>query len=329
MTEANGRSGILFIDKPAGITSHDVVARTRKRAATRKVGHAGTLDPMATGLLLLGINHSTRLLTFLVGLDKEYFATIRLGSATNTDDAEGEATSCAEPGVVLGLTQVAIDSALDALRGDIRQVPSSVSAIRVGGQRAYTLARAGESVALAARSVTIAALEVLDSRSGADSDGRDFRELDVRIHCTSGTYIRAIARDLGAALATGGHLTALRRSKIGPFSVADAAELESLNVAAELRSPADIASQLFPVYSLSETEAVDLGNGKRLTVARTDAGLIAGVAPDGRLVGLLEITNGIAKPTVNFAPDGQVDKRVGEQTPEHPSEPFEQSGATQ
>lgn len=300
MTEAFGRSGILLIDKPAGITSHDVVARTRKRAGTRKVGHAGTLDPMATGLLVLGINNSTRLLTYLVGLDKEYFATIRLGAATNTDDAEGETIEVAEPGRVEALTADEVSAALVPLTGAISQVPSSVSAIRVDGKRAYTLVREGETVQLAARSVTVSALELLDARR---SEG--FYDLDVRVRCSSGTYIRAIARDLGAALGVGGHLTALRRSMIGPFSVADAAELESLDVAAALLSPAAIATALFPVFTLDPDQAVDLGHGKRLVAERPDGapGPVAAIAPDGRLVGLLEFTDGIGKPIVNFAPD--------------------------
>ena len=309
MSEAHGRSGILLIDKPAGITSHDVVARTRKRAGTRKVGHAGTLDPMATGLLVLGINNSTRLLTSLVGLDKEYFATIRLGSATNTDDADGEPIEVAEPGRVDALTAAGVSAALVPLTGAIRQVPSSVSAIRVDGKRAYTLAREGEIVELAARSVTVSALEVLGLRREAH-----FYDLDVRVRCSSGTYIRAIARDLGAALGVGGHLTALRRSMIGPFSVADAADLESLDVAAALIAPAAIAAALFPVFALDAEQAVDLGHGKRLVAERPAGrpGPVAAIAPDGRLVGLLEFTAGIGKPIVNFAPDVLTEPEAGE-----------------
>ena len=300
MTEALGRSGILLIDKPAGITSHDVVARTRKRAGTRKVGHAGTLDPMATGLLMLGINNSTRLLTYLVGLDKEYFATIRLGSATSTDDADGEQITVAEPAWVAAVTETVVVAALTSLTGAISQVPSSVSAIRVDGKHAYTLVREGETVELAPRDVTVSELEVLDSHREAG-----YYDLDVRVRCSSGTYIRAIARDLGTALGVGGHLTSLRRSMIGPFSVADAAELESLDVAAALLTPAAIATVLFPVFALDSDQTVDLGHGKRLVAERPEGlpGPVAAVAPDGRLVGLLEFTNGVAKPIVNFAPD--------------------------
>jgi tRNA pseudouridine55 synthase len=300
VTEALGRSGILLIDKPAGITSHDVVARTRKRAGTRKVGHAGTLDPMATGLLILGINNSTRLLTYLVGLDKEYFATIRLGSATDTDDADGDQTETAEPERIAAVTEGDVSAALASFIGAISQVPSSVSAIRVDGKRAYTLVREGETVELAPRDVTVSELEVLDSRREVG-----YYDLDVRVRCSSGTYIRAIARDLGTALRVGGHLTALRRSMIGAFSVADAAELESLDVAAALLAPAAIATVLFPVFALDSDQTVDLGHGKRLVAERPEGlpGPVAAVAPDGRLVGLLEFTNGVAKPIVNFAPD--------------------------
>lgn len=299
MTAAN-RSGILLIDKPQGITSHDVVARTRKRASTRKVGHAGTLDPMATGLLVLGINSSTRLLTYLVGLDKEYFATIRLGASTSTDDAEGETLHTAPVDNMAAVDPADIAAGLASLSGVVSQVPSSVSAIKVDGKRAYAMARAGETVELAARTVTISTLELLDTRA---VDG--FLDLDVRVECSSGTYIRAIARDLGANLGVGGHLTALRRTKVGPFSVSDAAELETLDVAKSLLGPADVASRLFPVYELSAAETVDLGHGKRLDAVRPveGNGPVAAIAPDGRLVGLIEFTGKVAKPLVNFPTD--------------------------
>jgi tRNA pseudouridine55 synthase len=308
VTEANGKSGILLVDKPNGLTSHDVVARVRKRAGTKKVGHAGTLDPMATGLLVLGINNSTRLLTFLVGLDKEYFATIRIGSATNTDDAEGETISEAPAGAIASLERPSVQQALAGLTGEIRQIPSSVSAIKVDGRRAYTLARAGEAVELAARTVTVSALEVLEFRRGPH-----FLDLDVRVECSSGTYIRAIARDLGAALGVGGHLTALRRTKIGPLTVTDAAELESLDVAASLLTPAVVATRLFPVFRLSAEQAVDLGHGKRLLADRPapGEGPVAAVAPDGRLVGILQFAGGIAKPVANFP----ADQRPADQRP--------------
>jgi tRNA pseudouridine55 synthase len=296
------RSGILLVDKPQGITSHDVVARTRRLAGTRKVGHAGTLDPMATGLLVLGINSATRLLTYLVGLDKEYFATIRLGASTNTDDAEGTELSRASGDDIAAIAPESIAEGIARLSGAISQVPSSVSAIKVGGKRAYTLARAGEEVELAARTVTVSAFELLDSRREAD-----FLDLEVRVECSSGTYIRALARDLGSALGVGGHLTALRRSRIGPFAVADAAELEGMDVASSLLTPARAAARLFPDYRLSAQEAIDLGHGKRLSVEDPDLaavdGPIAAIAPDGRLAGLIELSGGVAKPLVNFPKD--------------------------
>jgi tRNA pseudouridine55 synthase len=296
------RSGILLVDKPQSITSHDVVARTRRLAATRKVGHAGTLDPMATGLLVLGLNSATRLLTYLVGLDKEYFATIRLGAATNTDDAEGTEVSRASGDAVAAITAENLAEAIRPLTGEISQVPSSVSAIKVDGKRAYTLARAGESVELAARAVTVSTFEVLGSRRDAD-----FYDVDVRVECSSGTYIRALARDLGATLNVGGHLTALRRTRIGPFSVADAAQLETMNVASALLDPALAAATLFPCYSLSAQEAIDLGHGKRLPIATPELaacdGPIAAIEPGGRLAGLISVSAGVAKPLVNFPKD--------------------------
>ena len=292
------RSGILLVDKPGGITSHDAVSRTRKAAGTRKVGHAGTLDPMATGLLVLGINASTRLLTFVVGLDKEYLATIRLGASTTTDDAEGETVELASPAAVAAITPQIAESALANFSGAIEQVPSSVSAIKVDGKRAYALVREGSDVQLAARPVVVSALELLDSRAG---DG--YLDLDVRVECSSGTYIRAIARDLGAALGVGGHLTALRRTRIGPFAVTDGASLDELDVAAALIAPADAAARLFPTWALTAQQAIDLAHGKKLPAEIPENGPVAAIAPDGRLVGLVELVGGVARVIANFPPD--------------------------
>ncbi|WP_349898437.1 tRNA pseudouridine(55) synthase TruB [Parafrigoribacterium soli] len=296
------RSGILLVDKPQGITSHDVVARTRRLAGTRKVGHAGTLDPMATGLLVLGVNSATRVLTYLVGLDKEYFATIRLGIATNTDDAEGTELSRASAASVAAITEQQLAAGIAVLSGEISQVPSSVSAIKVDGKRAYTLARAGETVDLASRAVTVSAFELLATRRQDD-----LLDLDVRVECSSGTYIRALARDLGATLDVGGHLTALRRSRIGPFGLADAAPLESMDVQAALLDPALVASRLFPSHHLDAQQSVDLGHGKRISIddplLREVRGPVAAIEPDGRLAGLVEIRDGVAKPLVNFPKD--------------------------
>jgi tRNA pseudouridine55 synthase len=299
-------SGILLVDKPQSITSHDVVARTRKLAGTRRVGHAGTLDPMATGLLILGVNSSTRLLTYLVGQDKEYLATIRLGLTTTTDDAEGEPVERAETNAVAQVPESAIAAAVSDLTGDISQVPSSVSAIKVDGKRAYALVRAGETVELKSRPVTVSRFDVLERKH---VDG--FLDLDVRVECSSGTYIRALARDLGSALGVGGHLTRLRRTRIGPFSVDNAPTLDTLDVKASLIGPAEAASVLFPRIALTEQQALDLGHGKKVSAVELDLSgplgadeLAAGVAPDGRLVGLVRISGDLAKSAVNFPADG-------------------------
>lgn len=307
------RSGILLVDKPQGITSHDVVSRTRRAAGTRKVGHAGTLDPMATGLLVLGINSSTRLLTFLVGLDKEYFATIRLGASTNTDDAEGEIIDTAPPELIDSLIPLDVERAVAELTGTIQQVPSSVSAIKVDGKRAYARAREGEVVELAARTVTVSAFEILQLDLTAEhSPGgpREYWDVAVRVECSSGTYIRALARDLGRALGVGGHLISLRRSRVGPFTVADAATLDDLDVPGNLLSPGSVASRLFPTYPLSDQQAVDLEHGKRIDTPELAAlatsgrtGPVAAVAPGGRLVGLIEPIGAQARVLVNFPVD--------------------------
>ncbi|MFB2555873.1 tRNA pseudouridine(55) synthase TruB [Herbiconiux liangxiaofengii] len=304
-------SGIVLIDKPGGFTSHDVVARTRRLAGTRKVGHAGTLDPMATGLLILGVNSSTRLLTYVVGLDKEYLATIRLGAATTTDDVEGEILERAEPGALEGLDTAAVDAALEPQRGTVEQVPSSVSAIKVDGRRAYARVRAGEDVVLKSRTVTISELEVLgEARSALDEGGNPVLDVDVRVVCSSGTYIRAIARDLGAALGVGGHLTSLRRTRVGPFRVTDAATLVDLDARAEagellrLLPAAEVARALFPVLDVDAADAAALGHGQRIRVAdELPEGPVAAVTAEGRLVGLLERQGSKAKSIVNFPPD--------------------------
>jgi tRNA pseudouridine55 synthase len=296
-------SGLILIDKPQGWTSHDAVARTRRLAGTRKVGHAGTLDPMATGLLILGINSSTRLLTYIVGLDKEYLATIRLGASTTTDDAEGEQLVLAPAGAVAALTPEAIAAGIAALTGDIMQQPSAVSAIKVDGKRAYARVRAGEEVELPARPVTVSAFELL---SADQVDG--FLDLTVRVECSSGTYIRALARDLGAGLGVGGHLTSLRRTRIGPFGLEAAQPLADLDVASALIGPADAATRLLGRLDLTEQQAIDLGHGKRIEVdpENSQVGPVAAIAPDGRLVGLIEYRGGQAKSLVNFPPDDTV-----------------------
>jgi len=290
-------SGILLVDKPTGLTSHDVVSRVRKLAGTRKVGHAGTLDPLATGLLILGIDSSTRLLTYLVGLDKVYQATILLGFATTTDDSEGEALGA--PVDTSEITPEAIAAALVPLTGEIQQVPSSVSAIKVDGKRSYDRVRAGEEFTLAARTVTVSSFDVLRVRGSA---------LDVRVACSSGTYIRALARDLGTALGVGGHLTALRRTSVGPFEVDDAGHLDD-SLMSTLLAPASVASRLFPSVELTDEEVVALTQGKRPSLANLPAqladhaGPIAAITTAGVLTGLVSTSGGVARVLVNFPTD--------------------------
>jgi tRNA pseudouridine55 synthase len=299
-------NGVLLVDKPQGLTSHDVVARVRRVAGTRKVGHAGTLDPMATGLLIVGVGTATRLLTHVVGTDKMYEATIRLGEATVTDDAEGEVTARAEAAAVDAITDEALGAGIRALTGPIDQVPSTVSAIKIDGKRAYARARDGETIEIPARSVTIHAFELNEVRRMPG-----LIDLDVRVACSSGTYVRALARDLGAALGVGGHLTVLRRIAVGPFDVADATALSALldgevAVADVLRAPTDAASRLFPRLDLDQQQAIDLGHGKKLQVEGTDApGTRAAVDSSGRLVALVAVSRtGVVRVETGF-PSGQ------------------------
>ena len=295
--------GILVVDKPQGWTSHDVVARARRLCATRKVGHAGTLDPMATGVLVLGVGRATRLLTFLVGCDKDYTATIRLGQATLTDDAEGDVT--ASVGVV-GIERDAVVAAAVPLTGAIEQVPSAVSAIKVKGERAYHRVRSGETVELSARPVTVSRFVVGDTRA-VDVDGTPVLDVDVVVTVSSGTYVRALARDLGAALGCGGHLTALRRTRVGGFAVADAHPLADLEARQGQQMPvtplADAARAAFVVREVDAAQARTLGYGQRLESAvpgRTDP--IAAIAPDGTLVAMLDESRPTARSLVVFAP---------------------------
>lgn len=287
-------TGILLVDKPGGITSHDVVARARRALNTRKIGHAGTLDPMATGLLVLGIGAATRLLTFLVGLDKDYLATIRLGVTTDSDDADGQVTARAAVSEVAAVTRERIAGGMTGLTGRISQVPSRVSAIKVGGRRAYDLARAGVEVELKAREVVISSLVLQDVR-----EGEGHLDLDVAVSCSSGTYVRALARDLGADLGVGGHLTALRRTRIGPFDVRDAAAvppgavpavdaLVDALAAAPLRSAAEVASAVMPALHVDAAQARDLRHGKRVAGLTIDGPRAAAIDPTGQLIGVVE-----------------------------------------
>jgi tRNA pseudouridine55 synthase len=277
---AEGAAGLVVVDKAGGMTSHDVVSKVRRLAGTRKVGHAGTLDPMATGVLLLGVNRATRLLGHLMLTEKGYDAVIRLGVATTTDDAEGEVVAATAAG---HLSDEQVRGALADLVGDIEQVPSSVSAVKVDGQRAYKRVRAGESVELAARPVTVHAIDVTGiSRSD------DVVDVAVSVRCSSGTYIRAIARDLGAALGVGGHLTALRRTAVGPFTLADAHTLESLAQGFEMLSITDVATRCFPTYHLDASQEADVRVGRKLEVELGAAGPVALLSPAGEFLALYE-----------------------------------------
>lgn len=289
--------GILLVDKPPAVTSHDVVARARRALNTRKIGHAGTLDPMATGLLVLGVGPATRLLTYIVGLDKTYAATIRLGVATDSDDADGAVTAMTD---AAGVTDAALRAGVVALTGEIDQVPSTVSAIKVAGRRAYDLARAGEEVALKPRRVVVSCFEIVAVRRDRAAGALD---VDVVVDCSSGTYIRALARDLGASLGVGGHLTALRRTRIGAFDVADA--VTDLTPGMPLRCAAEVAAAVLGPLAVTADEARDLRHGKRLVGAATrlDGAQRAAIDPDGALVGVVERRGDDIKSVMNMAED--------------------------
>ena len=298
-------SGLVIVDKPAGWTSHDVVARIRRLAGTRRVGHAGTLDPMATGVLVAGVEKATRLLGHLTLTDKEYLATIRLGQATSTGDAEGTVTGGA---AASGLDPVRIRAAAGALTGDIMQVPPAVSAIKVNGKRAYKLAREGAAPELAARPVTVREFVIGQLRPGATDPAADagVLDVDVRVVCTSGTYIRALARDLGDALGVGGHLTMLRRIRVGPYGLAGARTLDQLAASFELIPLARAAAAAFPTRQLTAGEARTLSHGGVLDVAgpspAADGGPVAAFGPDGTFIALVAEERGRARPVAVFVP---------------------------
>src|SRR4051794_1506100 len=288
----DGPDGLVVVDKPAGWTSHDVVARVRRLAGTRRVGHAGTLDPMATGVLVVGLGRATRLLGHLAAHDKDYDATIRLGAATTTDDAEGEVLSAADASEV---GDGAIRVAMAALTGDIEQVPSAVSAVKVDGVRAYTKVRAGEAVELQPRSIQVSRFE-LRARRGD--------ELDVGVTCSTGTYVRALARDLGRALGVGGHLTALRRTRVGRFGLDGARTLDELTETFSLIALEDAVSGAFPRWDVDGETARRLTMGQRLPPSQLPAGPVGAFAPDGSVVALVEERDGAVRPTVVFAANG-------------------------
>lgn len=328
--------GLIIVDKPAGWTSHDVVARCRRLCDTRRVGHAGTLDPMATGVLVLGINRATRLLTFLVGCDKTYTATMRLGQSTVTDDAEGEVTASHD---IAGLTAAAVEQAIAGLTGEISQVPSAVSAIKVDGQRSYARVRAGQHVVLRPRLVTVSRFEVLDQRTGTAAGPvtvepvtavpvgakpgtpgpvtvepvtaeQAIWDLDVIVDVSSGTYVRALARDLGAALGVGGHLTALRRTRVGRFGLGSAHSIAELEVAGEagdipVISLSAAARESFDSRDLTGPEATAVGYGQRIPSSQAGRPQpIAAFGPEGNLVAMLDESGTLAKAHVVFSPSG-------------------------
>jgi tRNA pseudouridine55 synthase len=317
MSRPHWESGLVIVDKAGGMTSHDVVARVRRLAGTRRVGHAGTLDPMATGVLVIGVEKATRLLGYLMLTEKEYAATIRLGQATSTDDAEGELVSGAPAAAI---TRAAVDAEITRLTGEIMQVPPGVSAIKVNGERAYKLTRAGAAPELAARPVTVYSFAVTSVGPVGD-----FLDIDAVIRCSSGTYIRALARDIGAALGVGGHLTALRRTAVGPYRLDQARTLEELEnkdpseeragvtprppsataappawPAASWVTPlADAAAAAFPRVDLSDADARRLAQGARLPLPPAvppgtwaPGTPVAAFAPDGTLVALVTAESG-------------------------------------
>jgi len=291
-------SGLVIVDKPPGRSSHDVVARIRRLAGTRRVGHAGTLDPMATGVLVIGVEKATRLLGHLALAEKEYTGTIRLGQATDTDDAEGQIIARTPANAV---TEEALAAAVAALTGEIEQVPPGFSAIKVAGKRAYRLAREGAAPALAARTVTVSSFTVAGLRRHGD-----LLDADVAVTCSSGTYIRALARDLGAALGVGGHLTALRRTRVGPYDLAQARTLEQLAGSFSLMPLEEAAAGAFRSLGLGDDDARMVAHGRRLPASVLSAvpgtGPVAAFAPDGSLVALLTEEGGQARPLAVFVP---------------------------
>ncbi|MBB5911464.1 tRNA pseudouridine55 synthase [Nocardia transvalensis] len=295
--------GLLIVDKAGGMTSHDVVARCRKLLHTRKIGHAGTLDPMATGVLVLGVERATKMLGLLTLTTKAYAATIRLGQSTVTDDAEGEGVATTAAGHV---TDAEIASGVAGLTGDIQQVPATVSAIKVGGERAYARARAGEDVQLAARPVTVSRFDVL-ARRDIDTGTTSFVDLEVVVECSSGTYIRALARDLGEKFGVGGHLTALRRTRVGPFTLEHARTLDRLADDPGLNLDIDAAARLaFAHRTITAAEEASLRDGRWLDPVGIP-GVHAALTADGRAIALLEEKGRRSSPVLVVRPRGLID----------------------
>ena len=277
-------SGVLLIDKPAGLTSHDVVGKVRKTLGMRRVGHAGTLDPMATGVLVVGVGPTTRLLGIVGGHNKAYEATIRLGASTTTDDREGDVVSTADEATLAAIDEEAIVESIGRFVGTIQQRPSAVSAVKIDGKRAYDRVRSGEDVELPERTVTVSAFEVLDTRSSVE-----FVDVDVRVECSAGTYIRALARDLGASLGVGGHLTALRRTRSGAVRVSDCIDLDHVDIDRLVR-PGAFARQELPSIDISDADAVRARHGAVLTLSLSlpEAPVVALIGPGDDLVAVVE-----------------------------------------
>ncbi|MFD7440709.1 tRNA pseudouridine(55) synthase TruB [Streptomyces sp. NPDC059909] len=291
--------GLVIVDKPSGFTSHDVVAKMRGIARTRRVGHAGTLDPMATGVLVLGVEKATKLLGHLALTEKEYLGTIRLGQNTITDDAEGEITSSTDAS---GVGRDAIYAGVAELTGEIMQVPSKVSAIKIDGKRSYARVRGGEDFEIPARPVTVSSFQVYDIREAVAADGTPVVDLVVSVVCSSGTYIRALARDLGAGLGVGGHLTALRRTRVGPYKLDVAKTLDQLQEELTVMPIGEAAAAAFPRWDVDEKRARLLVNGVRLDMPAygTDAP-VAVFGPENSLLALVEEHRGKAKSLAVFA----------------------------
>ncbi|MFI8499255.1 tRNA pseudouridine(55) synthase TruB [Streptomyces sp. NPDC085524] len=291
--------GLVIVDKPSGFTSHDVVAKMRGMAKTRRVGHAGTLDPMATGVLVLGVEKATKLLGHLALTEKEYLGTIRLGQDTLTDDAEGEITSSTDAS---GVTREGVDAGIARLTGEIMQVPSKVSAIKIKGVRSYKRARDGEDFEIPARPVTVSSFQVYDMREAEAEDGTKVVDLVVSVVCSSGTYIRALARDLGADLGVGGHLTALRRTRVGPYRLDRARTLDQLQEELTVMPIGEAAAAAFPRWDLDARRASLLANGVRIEMPDAYAAgqTVAVFGPEGTLLGLVESKGGKAKSLAVF-----------------------------
>ncbi|MCT2594830.1 tRNA pseudouridine(55) synthase TruB [Streptomyces sp. N2-109] len=295
--------GLVLVDKPAGFTSHDVVAKMRGIARTRRVGHAGTLDPMATGVLVLGVERATKLLGYLALTEKEYVGTVRLGQTTLTDDAEGEIIEATDASAV---TRQGVDAGISALTGDLMQVPSKVSAIKIDGKRSYKRAREGEDFEIPARPVSVSAFAVHDVREEHAADGTLVVDVLVSVVCSSGTYIRALARDLGAGLGVGGHLTALRRTRVGPYGLDGARTLEQLQAARDesdevpLLPLGEAAAAAFPHWDVDARQAGQLANGMQIPMPETPGGPVAAFGPEGRFVALVEPRAGRARSLAVF-----------------------------